>query len=90
MLRSRVRRIAVGLRHDAYSLYSVQARRYGTLSAMEHLMPASEVHSGLKRLWELGLVEWSIESAMVKFRGEFSREAIERAEGRLAQVQRIK
>jgi hypothetical protein len=42
--------------------------------------------SGFKRLHKLGLIEWTIESAVVKFPAEFSRDAQQCAEWRLERV----
>jgi hypothetical protein len=65
-----------GMRHDQ-----------GTLAAIEKLVQSGEVQSGFTRLKELGLLAWSIESAVTKFPDEFTPNARECAEWRLKQVE---
>jgi hypothetical protein len=61
-------------------------RDYGTIGAIERLVQSGDIQSGFTRLYDLGLVRWSIESAVTKFPGEFSRNAIKCSEWRLQQV----
>ena len=68
--------IFVGMRH-----------RYGTLDAMERLVQSGDIQSGFKRLNQLNLLDWTIESAITKFPTEFSRNARQCAEWRLQQIQ---
>jgi hypothetical protein len=56
---------------------------HGTLEAIERLVQSGEVQSGFRRLKQLALLDWSIESAVTKFPTEFSRNARECAEWRL-------
>ena len=62
-------------------------RQYGTLEAIERLVQTGDIQSGFKRLAQLGLVDWTIEAAVIKFGDEFSRHAKECAEWRLKQLQ---
>jgi len=61
---------------------------YGTALAIRRLVETSEPQSGFRRLKELGLSEWCLESAVLKFPNEFkehkTREyACARLEGKL-------
>jgi hypothetical protein len=69
------------------TIFQGMRRQYGTLNAIEKLVQSGEVQSGFTRLKQLGLLEWSIESAVTKFPAEFSHDARECAEWRLRQVQ---
>jgi hypothetical protein len=64
-----------GMRHDQ-----------GTLAAIEKLVQSGEIQSGFSRLNDLGLLAWSIESAVIKFPDEFTRNTRQCAEWRLEQV----
>ena len=61
-------------------------KRHGTVPAISKLVVSGDIQSGFKRLKELGLLDWSIEAAVVKFPDEFSREIREAAEWRLTQA----
>jgi len=63
-------------------------RQYGTVDAIERLVQSGDLQSGFKRLKQLDLLDWTIESAVIKFPTEFSRNARQCAEWRLQQVQR--
>jgi hypothetical protein len=65
----------VGMRHQ-----------FGTIDAIERLVQSGEMQSGFKRLKQLGLLDWTIESAVIKFAAEFSNNAKQCAEWRLQQV----
>jgi hypothetical protein len=67
--------IFVGMRHQ-----------YGTIDAVERLVQSGDLQSGFKRLKQLGLLDWTIESAVLKFAAEFSNNAKQCAEWRLKQV----
>jgi hypothetical protein len=62
-------------------------RQYGTLDAIERLVESGDIQSGFRRLNQLNLLEWTIESAVTKFPTEFSRNARQCAEWRLQQIQ---
>ena len=63
-------------------------RQYGTVDAIERLVQSGDLQSGFRRLKQLDLLDWTIESAVIKFPAEFSRNARQCAEWRLQQVQR--
>jgi hypothetical protein len=63
-------------------------RQYGTVDAIERLVQSGDLQSGFKRLNQLDLLDWTIESAVTRFPTEFSRNARQCAEWRLQQVQR--
>lgn len=67
--------IFVGMRHQ-----------HGTIDAIERLVQSGDIQSGFKRLKQLGLIDWTIEAAVIKFAAEFSHNAKQCAEWRLAQV----
>jgi hypothetical protein len=67
--------IFVGMRHQL-----------GTIDAIERLVQSGEMQSGFKRLKQLGLLDWTIEAAVIKFAAEFSNNAKQCAEWRLQQV----
>jgi hypothetical protein len=67
--------IFIGMRHQ-----------YGTIDAIERLVQSGDIQSGFKRLNQLNLAKWTIESAVIEFPAEFSRNARECAEWRLQQV----
>ena len=62
-------------------------RQYGTVDAIERLVQSGDLQSGFKRLKQLSLLDWTIESAVTRFPTEFSRNARQCAEWRLQQVQ---
>jgi hypothetical protein len=67
--------IFVGMRHQ-----------FGTIDAIERLVQSGEMQSGFKRLRQLGLLDWTIEAAVIRFAAEFSNNAKQCAEWRLQQV----
>ena len=58
--------------------------RHGTVGTIDRLVRNGEIRSGFKRLKELGLLEWTIESAELKFADEFSAQIREAAQWRLS------
>lgn len=60
--------------------------RHQTLEAISRLVTSGDIQTGFKRLVGLGLKDWTIEAAVVKFPDEFSRDVREAAEWRLAQA----
>ena len=63
-------------------------RRYhGTVEAIERLVPTGDIQSGFKQLVKLGMRDWTIEAAVLKFPGRFSKSAVECAEFRLRVAQ---
>jgi len=78
-------RVAIKNRYDPTVFQGMRAR-HGTVGAIEKLVLSGEIQSGFKRLRDLGLLEWSIETAVLKFPGRFSRNAQECAKFRLDQA----
>ncbi len=75
--------------HKYYPTTFVGMReRHGTLSAISRLVASGDIQSGFKRLCQLGLKEWTIESAVLKFPEEFSKDVRECAAFRLKQAER--
>jgi hypothetical protein len=68
------------------TVFQGMRRQLGTLQAIEKLVQSGDIQSGFRRLKKLGLLEWSIESAVTKFPSEFSRDARQCAEWRLGQA----
>ena len=54
-----------------------------SVEVIEKLVKSGDVQSGFKKLKEIGLLEWSLESAVLKFPGRFSKDARECAAFRL-------
>lgn len=57
--------------------------RRGTLEAISRLVRSGDMQSGFRRLKELGLLDWTIEAAVLKFPHEFARDDRECAVFRL-------
>ncbi|SRR5579883_1224212 len=57
--------------------------RHTAAAAIEKLVLSGEIQSGFKRLNELGLLDWTIEAAVLKYPNEFTPAARECAEFRL-------
>jgi hypothetical protein len=60
--------------------------QHGTVLAIEKLVKSGDVQSGFKRLKDLGLLDWTIEAAVVRFSEKFTPAARECAEFRLRLV----
>lgn len=81
--------IRLSAKHNYHPTTFVGMRgRYGTHAAISRLVVSGDIQSGFKRLCELGLKEWTIESAVLKFPEEFSKEVRECAAFRLSQVKK--
>jgi hypothetical protein len=61
--------------------------RHGTVEAITRLVQSGEIQSGFEKLRQLGLLEWSIEAAILKFPDRFTASARECAEFRLRLAQ---
>lgn len=61
-------------------------QRHRTVGAISRLVVSGDIQSGFRRLQGLGLLEWTIEEAVMQFPDEFSREIRQAAEWRLAQA----
>lgn len=66
--------------------FSAMRERYTTVPAISRLVVSGDIQSGFNRLRQLGLLDWTIEAAVMKFPDEFSREVREAAEWRLRQA----
>ena len=79
--------IRISGEHGYYpSAFTGMRRRHGTKVAIDRLVRSGDIQSGFKRLESLGLLEWTIEAAVLKFSDEFSRGLREAAEWRLSQA----
>lgn len=65
------------------SAFIVMRHRHGTIEAIARLVVSGETQSGFKRLKSLGLLDWSIEAAVLKFPAEFTADVRQSAEFRL-------
>lgn len=61
-------------------------RELKTIPAIARLVQNGDIQSGFTRMLGLGLLDWSIESAVIKFPEEFDRDALLCAEWRLQMV----
>jgi hypothetical protein len=68
------------------TIFVSMRHQHGTIDAIERLVQSGDMQSGFKRLKQLDLIDWTIESAVTKFPAEFSHNARQCAEWRLAQV----
>jgi len=83
--------IRLASQHDYHpTVFQGMRRQHGTIEAIEKLVQSGDVQSGFKWLHKLGLLDWTIESAVVKFPIEFSRNAFQCAAWRLEQVKKEK
>lgn len=57
--------------------------RYGTVEAISRLVISGDLQSGFTKLQKLGLIDYTIEAAVIKFPGEFPKQAKECAAFRL-------
>ena len=57
--------------------------RHGTVDAISRLVISGDLQSGFKRLHRMGLLDWTIEAAVLKFPTEFSADARKCAEFRI-------
>jgi len=61
----------------------------GTVPAIEYLVTQGEIQSGFRTLERLGMIGWTIESAVLKFPGDFTnREVREAAAWRIEQAKK--
>jgi|WetSurMetagenome_2_1015567.scaffolds.fasta_scaffold145521_2 hypothetical protein len=71
-------------RHYHPHIFIGMRRRLGTVEAISHLVRSGEIQSGFKKLEKLGLLDWSIEEAVVRFQEHFTKDDLECAQFRLA------
>lgn len=68
--------ISVACKHGYYPTTFIRMReQLGTVPAIIKLVETGHVQSGLKRLKTLGLLDHSIEAAVLRFPGEFPQRA---------------
>ena len=72
----------IGVRYQPTKFQGMR-HRYGTLEAVERLVRGGEVQSGSRKLKALGLLDWSIEAAVIKFSSEFTQATRQCAEFRV-------
>lgn len=53
------------------SIFIDMRQKFGAIAATKRLVETSEPQSGFKRLKQLGLLDWSLEAAVLKFPNEF-------------------
>jgi hypothetical protein len=68
------------------TVFQGMRERHTTAGAIEKLLVSGELQSGFKRLQDLGLLQWSIEVAVLKFPDRFSENAKQCAEFRLREA----
>lgn len=61
-------------------------KRWGTAEAIRRLVVSADLQSGFKRLVQLGLIDWTIEAAAVKFPSIFRKDIRDAAQFRLSQA----
>ena len=70
------------------AMWARQGRtRDGLIVVMTQLVESGEIKSGLKRMKDLGLLEWSIESGVIKFASEFKPRTVDSAKWLLGQIE---
>ena len=69
------------------SVFRRMRQQYGTVEAIERLVKDGDIQSGFKALVKLGMRDWTIEAAVLKFPGRFSKSARDCAEFRLRVAQ---
>lgn len=72
-------------RQDGYhpTAFIQMRSRHGTVAAISRLVMSGDIQSGFKRLKDLGLLNWTIEAAVMKFPAEFSADTRDCAQFRL-------
>ena len=79
--------IRVARKHNYHPTAFIEMRhRHGTELAISKLVKSGDVQSGFRRLQKLGLLDHTIETAVLRFPDEFSQETRECAEIRLRMV----
>jgi hypothetical protein len=76
--------IRIAREHGYHPTAFIEMRqRHGTMDAIARLVESGDVQSGFKRLQQLGLLDYSIETAVLKFPTEFTKASRDCAEFRL-------
>ena len=81
-------RRAVALGYANTGFMQMRAR-YGTISAITRLVTSGEIKSGLRRMIELGLAEWTIDAAVAKFPERFPADVQAAAQWRLLTAKKL-
>jgi hypothetical protein len=63
-------------------------QRHGTVETCRRLIVSGEIQSGFSHMVELGLMQWTVEAAIVWFHDKFSKAEREAAQWRLDQASR--
>ncbi|HJR56765.1 MAG TPA: hypothetical protein VJ798_09315 [Rhizomicrobium sp.] len=53
------------------TIFQKMRQDYGLERAIEKLVESSDIQSGFARLKDLGLLDWSLEAAVIRFPGSF-------------------
>jgi hypothetical protein len=76
--------IKVSAQHGYHPTTFIGMRqRHGTIETISRLVVSGDIQSGFSRLCKLGLRDYTIEAAVLRFPAEFSRQVQECAEFRL-------
>ena len=70
------------------SIFIGMRQQMGTIRAISKLVRSGDIQTGFTRLFELNLLDWTIENAVLMFPGEFDAHDIACARFRLEQAQR--
>ena len=70
------------------NVFTNMRHRYGTVETIKRLLTSKDIQIGFKKLAELGLLDFSIEAAVLKFPEEFTHEEQKTAKWRLEQVRK--
>ncbi|MDZ4277460.1 MAG: hypothetical protein U0995_15580 [Erythrobacter sp.] len=80
--------IRVSAKHGYHPTAFIGMRaRHGTVEAISRLVISGDVQSGFNKLHSLGLLDYTIEAAVLKFPEEFRKQERECADFRLRMVQ---
>ena len=70
-------------RNFDHSIFEGMRTRHGSVAAIKTLVEMGGKLSGIKKLNELGLLNWSVEAAVIKFPEEFTPRTLEFAKEQL-------
>lgn len=79
--------VAVSIEHGYHPTRFLEMRQSGAyplVGLIKHLVETSEPRSGFVRMKQLGLADWTLEAAVVKFPDEFTTDTLAYAKARLA------
>ena len=63
--------------------------QYGTVGAITRLVTSGEIKSGLRRMIQLGVADWTIDAAVAKFPSCFPLDVQEAAQWRLSTAKEL-